>query len=133
MAYRFIICLLFNIIWGSIELWSLRLNILLSVLKVSPRTQYFIFHIIHRFFHCLRKHTYDPSFFSLTLLLRCHFIRIKLNFNFMYMLPHLKLLRINESFTLSLHSYQNQCKLCYICSHWFLAPIVRIIDRMLST
>jgi len=131
MAYYFIICFLLHVIWESVIPWCLILNIVLSILPLSPKNS--IFYLPHNSSlpPCLRTHIWPIIFLSLTLLLKCH--RIKLNFHFIYLLPHLTFLRINKSFTLSLHFYQNQCKLCYIYSHWFFAPIVRLIDRMLST
>ena len=58
MTYYLIICSLLNVIWESVEPGCLLSNILLTNLKLSPKTQYIVFHMLHRSFHYLRKHTF---------------------------------------------------------------------------
>ena len=116
MAYYFIICFLLHVIWESVTPWCLILNIVLSILTLSPKNSIFIFHIIHRSLLAWES-IYDPLLFSLTLLFKMPFYESQAQICISKSSPYpYTSTKINVSYVTSVHI--------------FLAPIVRIIARM---
>jgi len=131
MAYYFIICFLLHVIWESVIPWCLILNIVLSILTLSPKNQYFIFHIIHPSLLAWES-IYDPSLFSLTLPFKMPFYENQAQICISESSPYpYTPTKINVSYVTSVHidfwhlSYESVLG-CYLLNSYFVCHLITI-------